>query len=159
MKKSQALSLLAVLLTLTTLAWAADNFMSVQVREGHVRKSPAFLSPVLTTLGYGDKVSVLEASGDWSSVTTESGSNGWMHTSALSPKEIIMDASATDVAAAASGKEIALAGKGFNKQVEEEFRQEHTDLDYALVDEMETRAVRLTEIQAFLAAGKVKGEE
>lgn len=156
MKHPKILTVFFAVFMIATLAWAAD-FMSVQVREGHIRNTPAFLSPVVTTLGYGDKVSVLEQKDEWSSVSTEGGKNGWMHTTALTEKEIVLEATAEDVAAAASGKEIALAGKGFNKQIEEEFREANKDLDFSLVDDMETRAVRLTEVQSFLAAGNVEG--
>jgi hypothetical protein len=39
---------------------------------------------------------------------------GWLHQSALTKKTISMKAGGQDVATAASGDELALAGKGFN---------------------------------------------
>lgn len=149
--------LLVSALAMAGLAFAADGLMSVQVREGHVRQRAQFLSPVVTVLGYGDQVSAGQAGGDWTEVTTESGAAGWMHTTALTTKRIVLQATEADVQTAASGEELALAGKGFNKQVEEQFRTENANLDYSLVDKMERRAVREEDIRAFLAKGEVKG--
>lgn len=148
-------ALVACFLVLASLAWAAQVLMSVQVKEGHVRQNPIFLSPVVTTLDYGDQVSVLEIQDVWHKISLQTGQEGWMHSSALTSKVIVLEASAKDVQAAASGEELALAGKGFNKQVEEEFQAANEDLDYTLVNEMETRRVTLPEVTSFLAAGKV----
>ena len=156
MNRTGSLNLAIVIVLLATLAWAADGFMSVQVREGQVRQNPAFLSPVTATLAYGDRVSVLGTSDAWTQVAAPTGAQGWMHTSALTPKEVVLEATSEDVEAAASGKELALAGKGFNKQVEDEYRAENQELDYTLVDEMETRRTSQAEIERFLSEGDVR---
>lgn len=156
MNRSIQLYVVTVIVLLAAVAWAADGFMSVQVREGQVRQAPAFLSPVTTTLAYGDRVSLLGTSDVWTHISAPTGAQGWMHTSALTTKEVVLEATAADVQAAASGKEIALAGKGFNKQVEDEYRAENQDLDYTLVDEMESRRTSQAEIERFLSEGDVR---
>jgi hypothetical protein len=75
---------------------------------------------------------VLEERAGWMRVAVP-GKNikGWMHGSALSSKRIVLQAGAEDVQRAATTGEIALAGKGFNEQVEREFRAQNKDVDFA----------------------------
>lgn len=135
----------------------AAQMMSVQVRSGQLRDKPAFLSKVVTTLAYGDRVDVVSEKDDWRKVKSEKGGKaGWMHSSALTEQEIILNPTEKDVEAAASSDELALAGKGFNKQVEEEYQKQNR-LDYSQVDEMEKVVVPQKLVQGFLKEGKLKG--
>ena len=59
---------------------------------------------------------------------------------------------------AASSDEIALAGKGFNKQVEGEFRAKNTNLDFSWIDRMETYVVSQAQMQYFIKAGGLSPE-
>ncbi|MEW6440342.1 MAG: SH3 domain-containing protein [bacterium] len=133
---------------------AADSMMCVQVREGPVRSSPSFMGPVVCTLAYGDRVNVLEKRPGWVKVSTGAAS-GWMHDSALTTKRIVLSAGSRDAQAAASSDELALAGKGFNKEVEAEYRSGNQNLNYAAVDRMEQRRVSPVEVASFLQDGAV----
>lgn len=133
-----------------------DMVMSVQIREGQVRISPSFLAAILGKLEYGDRVSVLQDNGDWMKVLdSNSGISGWMHSSALTKQKIVFKAGKKDVAISATSDEYALAGKGFNQQVEKQYKRENPHLDFSWVDKMEHFRVSSQQMQQFLAAGKV----
>ena len=133
----------------------AAQVLSVQVRAGQLREGPGFLNKVITALPYGDRVGLVSEDGDWSKVTSvKQGKTGWMHTSALTEQEIILNPTNKDVEQAAESDELALAGKGFNKQVEEEYQKEKR-LDYSKVDAMEKFSVDQKVIHAFIAEGEL----
>lgn len=146
---------LAVLLAISaTVALATP--MSVQVRNCKVRATPSQLGRVVATADYG---AVLEAGAlqkGWYPVTTADGKTGWLHESALSRKPIAMRAGANDVATGASSDEVALAGKGFNEQVEAKLRKDGT-LDYTWVDRMSAFKTGVDEIVKFRTQGNLPG--
>lgn len=127
---------------------------SVQVRESQLRKSPSFLGKIVATVHYGDRLSVLEDKDSWIKVSVD-GTQGWLHSSATTTKKIVLNPNASDLSRAAGSDEIALAGKGFNKQVEEKFRQQNKNVNFDLVDKMESGTVSQEEIEAFLKDGKL----
>ena len=65
---------------------------------------------------------------------------------------------ANDVAQAASSDELALAGKGFSKQVEGEFKTKNPQLDYTWVNRMEQMVISQEQIEQFLKDGKLAPE-
>ncbi len=144
---------LAILVLLGVYA-AAETMMSVQVKETKVRATPTFMGKILATLVYGDRVKVLEEQRGWSKVEAPSG-NGWVSSSALSKKRIVLQAGAKDVDSGASSSEVALAGKGFNEQVEDQYKKD-TKLDYTWVDRMETFVHLPNELISFLQNGGLK---
>ena len=153
--------LLLILLAVFLLAAQAlaGQTMSVQVKSGQARKSPTFLGPVIANFAYGDRVQILTQQGAWYQVVLPSGNGqGWMHTSALTEKKIVLKAGAMDVSQAASSGELALAGKGFNKQVENEYRTRNPNLDFRQIDQMEALNVSQDEIQAFIRDGRLTAQ-
>ena len=154
MTKRAAACVLSVLLV--TVAWAAADQMSVQVKTGHLRTGPSFLARISGTLAYGDRVDVLSLQNGWHQVRYAPRQvQGWIHASALTPKKIVLRAGADDVTQAASSDELALAGKGFNRTVEGEYREKHRDLDYRWVDRMEAMTLSDAQIRKFLREGEV----
>jgi hypothetical protein len=145
-----------VIMGLTLLAgsaWAAKE-MSVQVREGQLRNRASFLGAVSGTVAYGDRVAVGRSQAGWIEVLqSPSGAMGWIHESALTPKRIVMGSGMDDARVGASGQEIALAGKGFSKEVEAEYKKQNAKLDYAWVDRMLQMKVGHEELAAFLREG------
>ncbi len=130
--------------------------MSVQVRNGKVRATPSQLGSVVASVEYGDKVQAGTPEKGWYPVTTADGKTGWLHESALSKKPIVMRSGTTDAATGASSDEVALAGKGFNEQVEAKLRKEGT-LNYTWVDRMSAFNVGANEISKFLKEGHLAG--
>ena len=100
-----------------------------------------------------------EEKGAWTKVGLPGKSiKGWMHASALTKKKIVLNPGDDDVEEAASNNEIALAGKGFNNEVEKEFRTKNKNLNYAEVDKMEKIVVSQGKIQRFLKTGALSPE-
>ncbi len=144
-----------LLLTLTgCMAFAAS--MSVQVQQSKIRATPSQLGSVVDTVKYGDVIEAGEVKNGWYPVTTKTGQKGWLHESTLSKKPIKMSAGTTTVAAGVSSDEVALAGKGFNEQVESKIKAEGK-LDFAWVDMMIKYKVDAEKIAAFRAQGHLQG--
>ena len=138
------------------LSAAAVDQMSVQVQNAQLRADASFLAKMTGQVAYGARVTVLQARGDWRQVQAAGGPTGWLHQSALTKKVISMKAGAQDVATAASGDELALAGKGFNSDVEAVFKNKNKDIDFTWIDRMEKIKVSMEEITRFLNDGQVK---
>ena len=141
----------------TPAAWSSDaGSMSVQVKQSQVRTAPSFMARIIATLHYGDRVYVVSGQGTWTQVfMAAAGIKGWVHTSALTRKKIVLKAGAADVNKTATSDELALAGKGFNKKVEGEFKARNRKLDYARIDQMEKIKASQRDIQKFLKEGAV----
>lgn len=160
MRKGTMTAVAAGAVLLATLAWAAAESMSVAVREGQIRRDPSFLSPVVGTLGYGAKVANEEESGSWIKVSAGEGLKGWMHLSALTEKQIELKPGAGPAGSSASREEMALAGKGFNKDVEADFKAKNKGTDFVAVDRMESAYnYKAEEMEAFLKKGGVQPGE
>jgi uncharacterized protein YgiM (DUF1202 family) len=153
MNRSFAL-LIGLLVAAVPAAHAAPATMSVQVREGQLRATPTFLGRPVASVNYGDRVSVEQTEGVWTKVTSPGGDTGWIHQSALTSKKVVMKASAEDVGAVASGEELALAGKGFNSDVEADFKSKN-NIDFTWIDRMERIKVSQDEMAKFLKDGGV----
>lgn len=130
--------------------------MSVQIRNCKVRAKPSQLAPVVATVDYGDRVEAGALSAGWYPVTLAGGVGGWLHESALSKKAIKMTAGTGEVATGVSKDEVALAGKGFNEEVERKLRAEGK-LDYTWVDRMAKAAVSEDAMIEFRSRGGLEG--
>ncbi len=158
--RSVLTTFLLVLLLASAAALAATKAMSVQVRKGELRATPGFLGKIVATLSYGDRVEVLEQRKPWIRVSPAGKTvAGWMHSSALSEKRIVLKAGARDTQAAASGGELALAGKGFNADVEAEFKAKNRNLDFSAIDRMQATEVSQDRILSFLREGGLPSGE
>jgi len=125
----------------------------VQVQSGQVRSTPSFLGGVVATLAYGQPVEAAAAQrGAWYQVRTPDGKSGWMHASALTVKRVASQAGNSEARTGASGDEMALAGKGFNSDVEAQFKAQ-SHLDFTWVDKMATMKASETEIAQFVERG------
>ncbi len=160
MRKCAIAALAGLTVLLASLAWAAAQALIVQVREGQLRRDPSFLSPVVGVLAFGTKVHNEEERGSWIRVKAGEGQNGWMHLSALTEKEIALKPGAGPAGSSASREEMALAGKGFNKDVEADFKAKNKQTDFAAVDHMEKAYnYQAAEMESFLKQGDVQPKE
>ena len=133
-------------------AWAAKE-MSVQVRDGQLRNRASFLGTVTGAVAYGDRVTVNQTQAGWCEVATAAGKSGWIHESALTPKRVVLSSGANDARTGASGQEVALAGKGFSKEVEASYKSQNRDIDYTWVDWMRQQKVSNDQLVQFLKQG------
>lgn len=144
-----------VICLVATVVWA-DSLLSIQIKKGQLRATPSFLGKIVAELDYGDRVVALDQREAWIKVRSSSENiEGWLHTSAVTTKKIILKPGASDVVLAADSDEIALAGKGFNKQVEGEFQSQNPRLDYTLIDQMERVVVSQEQIEQFTRDGRL----
>jgi len=138
----------------------ARKTMSVQVKQGHVRATPSFLGKVISTLAYGDRVETLEEKDGWIRIVLPGGkAPGWMHSSALSEKRIVLKAGTKEAEVGASSGELALAGKGFNAEVEAAFKAKNKDIDFTWIDRMQDMNVPPDKIHAFVQEGNLISAE
>ncbi len=145
----------ALAFLMVSATWSSLGIMSVQVRDGQLRATPSFLGAVVGSVNYGDQVDAQQQQGDWMEVSYK-GQKGWIHSSALTSKYISIGSGGKDAQLKASGKEVALAGKGFNADVESQYRKGHQNVNYAAVDQMEQVRISPQEMVAFLENGGIK---
>jgi uncharacterized protein YgiM (DUF1202 family) len=139
----------------------AAAFVSAQVTSGgtlyvavkslNLKSSTGFFASNRGTLNYGDRVTVLQVNGKFVEVRSSANSSltGWTPSANLSAKQII--SGNTNVA---SASEIALAGKGFNQEVEDSYKKTGT-MNYADVDRTETIRVQEATLRRFLEDGRL----
>jgi uncharacterized protein YgiM (DUF1202 family) len=139
-------------------AFAADQPQerSVIVKVTPVRDKPSFTGKIIGQLAYTDRVQILDmsAGSSWMKVRLASTRvEGWVHVSALAKDDKqVVKAGSTQVAMGASGSEVALAGKGFNEEVEGEYRKNKT-LNYTAVDDMEHYPIDPNRLSGFITQG------
>ena len=127
-----------------------NDLMSVQLKSADLREKASPFGAITGNLAYGDRVIILDQTGPWRQVKKAPGGEitGWVHISALTEKHIQLKAG-EDTATRASSDEVAIAGKGFNSQVESQYKA-NTKLDFATIDKMEKLKIPLPEIRSFV---------
>jgi hypothetical protein len=134
-----------------------NSVVSIKVKKGQIRSEPTFFGKIIAEAFYGDAVNVMEETEAWKKVSLPyKGIDGWMHGSALSNKRIILKPGESDVRLAATSDEVALAGKGFNKDIEDEYQKRNPRANFNLINKMEMREVSQVEIYAFLETGGLR---
>ncbi len=141
---------------LTSGVGLAATMKSVQIKEGALRSTPSFMGKIIAKVFYGDRVEEMASKNGWAKVMPAGKTQpGWIHDSALTHKKIVLTAGKGDVDQAATGDEIALAGKGFNDQVENAFKEKNPKMDFKMIDQMENMVVSDSRMRQFLQAGQV----
>jgi uncharacterized protein YgiM (DUF1202 family) len=160
MSKSIVTALACLMLASAAAFAAGPSQMSVTVQQTQVRATPSYLGKILVVLAYGDKVTVLDqpanAPKNWVKVSVEAKKiQGWVNLTALTEKEVKV--AAGEVEHGASSGEVALAGKGFNEEVEKQYKADGK-LDYTWVDKMVQITVAPEDVAAFLQKGGLSTE-
>jgi len=150
MKKLYLTILLAVLIAAGVMA---AETLKVTVKTTKLRKSPKFYAPAVATLNYGDTIQKLDQQGDWIQGLTTGGLQGWVHDSAVEEPSFSLTARRTS-GTGTTADEVALAGKGFNEQVEQAY-QKTANLDYTWVDRMGRISISDKDMEKFFKEGKL----
>lgn len=150
MQRLLTASVIVLLMPVTALATS----LSIQVEEGPIRKTPSFLGEIIDKVIYGESVELINNQDAWRRVKT-SKTSGWIHQSAVSEAKTEL-LPGTDVNTGASGKEIALAGKGFNAEVEAAYKAGHQQISFAWIDKMEKFTVDNAELEQFIKQGGLR---
>ena len=126
---------------------------SVTVKQAAVNKSPRVFSKTIETLHYTDQVEVLVRVKGWVQIKLADGRSGWIRSSHLSKPELSLQPGEQMADVVASDEELTLAGKGFDRQVENSYRQENVELDYSWIDRMVSYHLDDAELTLFLEQG------
>ncbi len=130
--------------------------MSVQLDTAYLRDKPHFLGKPVHMVRYGAQVEALQHHQGWTEVRDEAaGKQGWISSASLTRKKVVLKAAQSSPEIMASQDELALAGKGFSKEVEEQFRLDNAHIDYTWIDKMATWRISHFELVRFLEEGGV----
>jgi SH3-like domain-containing protein len=141
--------LLAFMSTFAFAQIAKGNSAWVSAKTVTVKSSTGFFASKRGTLAYGDQVSVLQVSGKWAEIRSANGAvSGWLATTSLAARRIVAAGSGSG----ASANEVALAGKGFNQEVENAYKAGGS-LNYADVDKTEAITVADDVLLKFITDG------
>ncbi len=157
MRKCRLLGLLLV----CSFVWSASGLsrtersVSVIVKETQIRTTQSFFGEVLATLSYEDSVQLLGSYREedaWLMVRSGSGTEGWVHRSALETRRFTFTAGEQDSRLGADTDELALAARGFNQEIETNYKEEQGP-NYSAVDRMEESGVELERLFEFIREG------
>jgi len=152
MKKLTLFFCLALFVTgLVSAQISRGGTLYVAVRTVALKSSTGFFASNRGTLNYGDRVTVLQVSGRYVEVrsATNSTLTGWTASANLTTRQVVSGNTST-----ASAREVALAGKGFNQDVENSYRAQG-NLNYADVDRVEAITVSEAALRQFLEGGRL----
>jgi len=153
MKKILFVLFLTLIITGFATAQASrGGTMYVAVKTVELKSGTGFFASTRGTLNYGDRVTVLQVNGRFVEVRSAANSSltGWTATANLSARQVASASSST-----ATAREVAMAGKGFNQEVEASYRSQNQNLNYAEVDRVERITVNMTELERFLREGRL----
>ena len=152
------------LLVLFAFALLASGALFAQMRSGDtawvssktadLKSSTGFFASNRGRLDMAAEVTVLQVKGNWVEVRSRANSSlsGWTASSNLSARRIVASG------AGASASEIALAGKGFNQEVEDAYRAQGS-LNFDDVDRIEAITVSMDDLYAFVVEGRLNTGE
>jgi len=145
------ITIIATLVITLSFATSFAETVRVATKENAIRESCKFLAPVKNKVQYGDELEVLSKEGDWVKVKFKN-AKGCIHKNAVTDKAIsLSDTSAKGHTA--SSDEVALAGKGFNPEVEKSYKSKHPELDFNAVNSIEAYSVQDEPLRLFIKAG------
>ncbi len=155
MNKASRFKWLFVGVAVVCVALLLAETLVVKVQSTYVRKDPKFYSSPVATLTAGESVTQLSSQDGWFQVRTSQGVEGWIHSSAVQAGKLKVASMDRSLQTAATADEVALAGKGFNRQVEDEYKSRNKDLNFADVDRMLKIKVSPDELRRFLVDGRL----
>ena len=156
MKKLMIVFCLSLFITgLVSAQVSRGGTLYVAIRTVTLKSSTGFFASNRGTLNYGDRVTVLQVNGRYVEVRSASNSSltGWTASANLTTRQVVSGNTST-----ASAREVALAGKGFNQDVENSYRSQG-NLNYADVDRVEAITVSEADLRQFLEGGRLSTED
>jgi hypothetical protein len=152
-------AMLLLLFLVPALCFAGEA-VKVKVQKTSLFEQPNFFSRTVATLQFGDPLDMEEVIKDWAKVKFGQ-QRGYVHQSALTSTKVDMRTMmfSSSSSSGASQDEVALAGKGFNPEVERNYGKAHPEMNYALVDEIERYSVDPNSLRSFIQRGGLKVSE
>lgn len=155
MKKPKRPALIIGAVLVLFVAILIAETLIVKVRTTHLRKEPNFFAPTIAVLNAGESLEKLGTQDSWFKVRTSKGLEGWVHSTAVQAKKFSLFAMDKSLKTQATASEVALAGKGFNKQVEDKYKTQHKNVSFVWVDRMLKIKVSPARMKDFLQKGKL----
>lgn len=160
MKKLVCAVLFACIVGVCLFAASPGETAYIAVKVSELKEGTGAFDKVLASLPYGHEVYVISVRGKNGKVRTTVNNKqieGWVAHSSLTTRKVVAGMGKGKVSASAN--EIALAGKGFNAQVEEKYKQGHARVDYASVDKLEDFTVSKSSVKQFIKDGALNGAD
>ncbi len=158
MRKNYLLILILGMTSAFALAKSANGEnLTVMTKQNALRESCKFFAPIKTTVHYNDVLEVISQSGDWYHVSYK-GVQGCIHRSAVEKKSISLGSLDISGGSSTSGDEVAIAGKGFNPQVEAAYARENPGLNFQAVNKVESYKVSDDKLITFIENGRLNLE-
>ena len=155
MRKTSRFKLLIIGVAVVCVAVLLAETLIVKVQSTYVRQEPKFYSPPVATLRAGESVTQISSQAGWFKVKTSKGIEGWIHSQAVQTGKFTVAAMDKSLKTSATADEVALAGKGFNKQVEDEYKSRNKGMNFDEVERMLKIKVATDELRRFLMAGRL----
>lgn len=148
---------LIFLLLIAVSALFSGELLSVQVKQTYLRSKPSFLGRSVSKVVYAQQVEDIKGKNGWDYVKNiKNGVKGWVHNSALTKKTIVLNSSEKLTDSSVTQSEVLMAGKGFSKEVESEYKKQNSKLNFSLVDKIEKNDnVSRTKVIRFANNGKL----
>jgi len=121
-------------------------------KENAVREDCRFFAPVRAKVQYNEAVEIISRDGDWLRVKYK-GISGCIHKCAIEERRFTFSGFDSQKTQSASGDEVALAGKGFNEQVEKSFIAKHPELNFHMINAIENYRVSEDDVKKFMING------
>ena len=127
-----------------------------------LKETPSPFGAVVGTIEAGENVQVLERSGAWERIAAPNGAAlGWVHSSAVTRQTVGLlpgpltgsQGTLENPQVDATSDELALAGRGFNSDIESSFQESETQLPFDQIDAMEATVVSVEQARTFLIEG------
>jgi len=153
MKKAFIIFCLTLFVTgLATAQLSRNGTMFAAVRNLDLKASTGFFARTTATLNYGDRVTVLQVSGRFAEVQSAANPSfrGWTPSANLTARQVVAQTSG-----AATGREVAMAARGFNQEVERTYRDQNQNLNYADVDRVEAIRINENDLRRFIEEGRL----
>ncbi len=150
------LLLAAIILPAIGQAAPKEALLYVQVKESKLRSQPQFWASSAANLTYGDVLTALGAApSDKSWIKVKKGdTEGYVHVAAVTKRKVILSSSTKGVQSNVDPSSVVMAGKGFNRQVENSYASKK-GLDFKSVDKAEQNKVDPSDEAAFIKEGKL----
>jgi hypothetical protein len=146
--------LLFITLSIASAKYVNAETLTVITKQNALRESCKFFAPIKATVHYNDVLEVVSQSGDWYQVSFQ-GTQGCIHKTAVEKKSISLGGLDVSGGQTTSGEEVALAGKGFNPQVEAAYKRQNPSLNFQAVNTIENYKVSENKLMNFIQSGKL----
>ncbi|MCL2808922.1 MAG: hypothetical protein FWD24_02515 [Treponema sp.] len=153
MKKLLLILFLGLIITgLAAAQVARGGTLYVAVRTVDLKSSTGFFASNRGRLNYGDRVTVIQVSGRFVEVRSAVNPSltGWTPSANMSVRQIVTGTTSTETT-----REVALAGKGFDQEIEDAYRTQNRELNYSAVNEVESLIINEDQLIRFLEEGRL----